>query len=130
AASEKLIPYDDVFRFPDNWPEIARNRDRMVALDRGETTEDLAAQRLLERRLPEISFDQIPLADAIDFLRDLTGANLYVNWGALQAAGVDTNTPVSTRLRDVRLSKALSVVLQDAGSRPVPSVKLDYTVED
>ncbi len=129
-AREKLIPYDDIFRYPDDWPELSERRDRLVAEEQSLSPEDIATQQLLERRLPEIRFERVSLEDAIDFLRDLTGANIYVNWGALQAATIDTSTPVTARLRDVRLSKALQVILQDAGSVPVPRVQLDYTVED
>lgn len=129
-AQEKLIPYDDIFRYPDNWPELSERRDRLVAEEQALSPEDVATQQLLERKLPEVRFERVSLEDAIDFLRDLTGANFYVNWGALQAATIDKSTPVTARLRDVRLSKALQVILQDAGSVPVPRVALDFAVED
>lgn len=129
-SQEKLIPYDDIFRYPDNWPELSRSRDRLVAEEQALSPEDVATQALLDRKLPEVRFDRVSLEDAIEFLRDLTGANIYVNWGALQASMIDKSTPVTARLRDVRLSKALQVILQDAGSVPVPRVSLDYAVED
>ncbi len=42
-ADEQLIPYDDVFRFPDNWPDISDMRDREVE-DKSASKEDQAAQ--------------------------------------------------------------------------------------
>jgi general secretion pathway protein D len=45
----------------------------------------------------------------------------------LEAAGIDRNTPVTTRLRDIRFSKALETILRDVGGG---TVQLTYTVDD
>src|SRR6185503_19872463 len=66
-------------------------------------------------------------SDVIDFLRDVTGANIFVNWRALEAAGIDRNTPVTARLRDVKFSKALQTILSDVGGG---TVKLGYTIDE
>src|SRR5439155_3600438 len=96
-----------------------------TAQERGEGTADQATQAQLDRKLPELKFDAIPFADVIDFLRDVTGANIEVRWRTLEAAGIDRNTPVTIRLRDVRFSKALSSILGDVGGG---TVKIGYTV--
>lgn len=131
-ADEKKIPYNDIMTYPTEWPELSKRRDAQVAIDRGETAEDLQMQAMLNRHLPEVRFEKVTLADAIDFLRELTGANIYVNWGALHQQNIDESTPVTARLRDVRLAKALQVVLQDAGSGADGGtpVKLDYSLEE
>jgi beta-lactamase regulating signal transducer with metallopeptidase domain len=85
-----------------------------------------AVQALLDHRLPEVKFDAVGFSDVIDFLRDVTGANVYVNWRTLEAAGVSKNVPVSIRLRDVTFAKALRTILEDAGGE----VALDYSVDD
>ena len=41
-----------------------------------------ATAALLDRRLPELRFNANALSDVFDFLRDATGANLYVDWPA------------------------------------------------
>jgi hypothetical protein len=69
----------------------------------------------------------VPLSDAVEFLRDVTSTNLFVNWKALEAAGVDRNTVVTARLRDVKFAKALKTILNDAGGG---TVKLNYEVDD
>ena len=127
AAEEKKIPYSDVLAYPVNWPDIVEMRDAAVKEERGQKPEELAVQAQLDRRLPEIRFDAVAFADVIDFLRDITGSNIFVNWRALEAAGVDRNAPVSARLRDIKFSKALSTILQDVGGG---QVTLGYTISE
>src|SRR5207245_8575676 len=127
SAEEKKIPYTDIMVYPTNWPDISDLRDREVMSERRGGGEDLQAQALLDRRLPELRFDQAPLADVIDFMRDVTGANLAVNWRTMEAAGIDRKTPVSARLHDVRFAKALAAILADAGAS---AVKLGYTIDE
>jgi hypothetical protein len=69
----------------------------------------------LAKQLPELRFDQIGFSDVVDFLRDVTGANIQVDWASLEKVKVDRNAPVSARLRDVKLSKVLDVFLADVG---------------
>ena len=73
-----------------------------------------ALDQLLRKKMPEVRFDAIALSDVIDFLRDVSGANIAVDWRRLAAAGVKEATPVSARLRDVPFQKALDVILADA----------------
>ncbi|HSU67322.1 MAG TPA: hypothetical protein VLJ39_10650, partial [Tepidisphaeraceae bacterium] len=127
AAEEAQVPYDDVLRYPTDWPDISDRRDRTVAAEGGASAVDRALQTSLDRKLPEVKFDGVALGDVIDFLRDVSGLNLFVNWKSLEAAGVDKNTPVTANLRDVKFSKALSVILsQSVGSG---QTQLGYTVD-
>lgn len=71
--------------------------------------------RTLARALPEMKFDGVGLADAIDFLRDVTAANIHVDWRALEEAGISRDTPVNIRLRNVSLRKVLNMLLNEAG---------------
>ncbi|MGH7213518.1 MAG: hypothetical protein ACREIT_01960, partial [Tepidisphaeraceae bacterium] len=99
AAEEKKIPYDDILRYPLNWPDIVEVRDESVRLEQGVDETDQAVQAQLDRQLPEVRFDAVGFSDVIDFLRDVSGANIFVNWRALEQAGVDKNARVSARLR-------------------------------
>lgn len=80
--------------------------------------EDPAAKALLSRKLPEVKFDQIPLGEVVDFFRDTLGVNVFVNWRALEAAGIARDEPVTMRLKDVALRDC--AVTDDArrGSEP------------
>lgn len=83
--------------------------------DEGKAGKALAAQ--LDRQLPELQFDGIGFGDVIDFLRDVSGTNIVVNWKALEAAKVDKNAPTTLKLRNVKLSKALQLVLDAAAQK-------------
>jgi hypothetical protein len=87
---------------------------------------DAAVHAALDKRLPELRFDNVGFSDVVDFLRDVTGTNIFVNWKKIEAAGIDRNTPVSARLGDVPFRKALRVVLDNLSDR----VKLDFTVDE
>jgi general secretion pathway protein D len=126
-AAEKMIPYNEIIRFPENWPDLSATRDRTVAMERGEGQQDAVVQAQLDKRLPELRFDAVGLTDVIDFLRDVSGANIFVNWRALEGATIDRNAPVTARLRDVPFRKALDIILQDVGGG---TVKLAYTVDE
>ena len=71
--------------------------------------------QLLSQRLPELKFQGVTLGDAIDFLRDVSGANLNVNWKALEGAGVTRDTQVNLHLNGITLRKALELLLSEAG---------------
>ena len=66
-------------------------------------------------------------ADVVDFLRDVSGANIFVNWRALEGVGIDRNAPVTARLRDVKFSKVLRTILDDVGGG---TVRLGYTIDE
>jgi protein involved in polysaccharide export with SLBB domain len=79
---------------------------------------------MLDRKLPEVTFDGVPLTDVVDFLRDVTGANIFVDWRALEAAGIDRKALVAARLKDVAFKDALAVVLRGV------SHDLRYTIQN
>jgi hypothetical protein len=86
-----------------------------------------AAQAQLDRRLPEINFNGNALGDVMDFLRDVSGANIFVNWKSLETVGIGRETPITVRLKGVKFSTVLSVILSDASGGPT---KLAYTIDE
>ena len=69
----------------------------------------------LARRVARIDYDNNSLSTVIDAFRDMAGANIHVNWKALEAVGIDRNTPVSIHLNNVPLRKVLKTILKDLG---------------
>lgn len=67
------------------------------------------------RPVKELNFDQIALTDAVEYFRDLTGLNIDVNWKALEEVGLGKDTPVSLRLRGVKVGVAIQKTLDAAG---------------
>lgn len=128
-AEENKIPYMDILRYPDNWPEISDKRDRAVAAERRQGGgEGLGPQAALDRNFPELNFKKQGLAEVIDWFRDNTKANIFVSWSALEAAGVKPDAPVEVQFHQpAKFAAVLKRVLNEVGG---PKVKLGYTVED
>src|ERR1700761_3363117 len=57
-----------------------------------------------DRRLPEINFNGQEFADVMGFLRDVSGSNIFVNWRALESAGVSKDAPITAHVKDMRFS--------------------------
>src|SRR5690349_7810422 len=87
-----------------------------VPLATAETVSARARRSALDQVLPEVNFANVALKDAVDFLRDVTGTNIHVNWRAIEAAGVAQDTNVNMRLREVQFRKALNLLLSEAGA--------------
>jgi type II secretory pathway component GspD/PulD (secretin) len=73
----------------------------------------------------ELNFDGAPLSKVIDFLRNISGTNLVVDWKTLETAGVQKDTPISLQIRDVTLRKMLQLVLNQAS----PNAPLSFAVD-
>ena len=71
-----------------------------------------------------IDFKEVAFADAVDYLRDVTGLNISVNWRALEEAGVSKTDPVTLRLKNVTVRQVLKLMLQN-----VAPGKLAYSVD-
>jgi type II secretory pathway component GspD/PulD (secretin) len=122
---DEMIPYSQLLIYPEDWPELSRRRQ-------GETTSNespanIKARERLDQNLTDLSADQQPFERVIGYLRESTNTNIFVNWTALQGAGVDKNTPVSVNLRDVPFRKALLTVLSEVGGG---QSNLGYTIDD
>jgi type II secretory pathway component GspD/PulD (secretin) len=122
--AEEVVPYADLLVYPENWVDITRTR--LGDQSQQDSSANRTARARLSENLKEIAADQQGLEKVINFLRDNTGTNIFVNWKALEAAGLDRNTPVSVSLRDVPFSKALTTILASVGG----TANLSYTVDD
>jgi beta-lactamase regulating signal transducer with metallopeptidase domain len=75
----------------------------------------------------QIRFNSNKLSDVLDYLRDTTGTHMYVDWPALQRAGVSREAPVTARLNDIKLSKALDLIFKSVEN---DTRKLGYAVNE
>jgi hypothetical protein len=81
----------------------------------------------LDRRLPEVRFDGVPLEKAIDSFREQLRANLVVNWDAMHQAGIEKSTPIKLHLWDVSLRQALAVLIIQASDG---KAAISYQIDD
>lgn len=73
--------------------------------------------RGLERVTPRAQF-HAGLADAIEFMRDITGLKLDVQWDKLKAIGITEKTPVTVNLRNAKMYVVLTAILNSATAKP------------
>jgi hypothetical protein len=82
---------------------------------------------LLNRKFPEIRFRQATLAQAVEQLRERTGADFVVDWKALDAAGIGRGAPVDLVLYNVKLAKTLNILLD---TQATPTSRLGYEADE
>ncbi len=58
----------------------------------------------------EVDFVETPLNEAMDYLREMTKANIYVDQLALKEASLDSATPVNMTLKDVSVATVLELI--------------------
>jgi hypothetical protein len=85
--------------------------------------------RLYATTVPAQDFARLPLAEAFDHLRDDSGAEIFINWRALAAAGINKDTPVALRTSATRLEPAVRSVLDQAQAKR-PGVRLDFCEDE
>src|SRR5438874_12771016 len=90
--------------------------------------EPAASPRAYDRAMPELRLNSTGLSDVIDFLTDTTGVNFSVDWKALATANVTKETPITLRLGNVSLRKALQLILQQAAGAGVLTFYVDQGV--
>lgn len=88
----------------------------------------VAPGRALAAKLPDIKLDNIPLSDAIDFVRDVSGANIHVNWRALELLNVTRQMPVSVQLFNVTTRRVLRSLLDETGAGEMLTFYVDEDV--
>lgn len=108
----------------------ASHDDSAAALSPMSTTMPAAAQSrmdvALNQRLPAVRFEDAPFEQAISQLGKTGNVSFAVNWPEVEQAGVTRKSPVSTRMREVSLRKAIATVLVEAAGGPG---LVDYVVE-
>jgi hypothetical protein len=73
------------------------------------------AATALARTVPEVKINAVSLESAIDFVRDITGLNIHVNWRALEMLNVTRETPVTLKLANVSARRVLRALLDETG---------------
>src|SRR5690606_8856424 len=111
---EATIPYNDLITYPSDWPQLTETR-LMGIDDDGESATNRAVFARLRDPIP-VDFNAARLEAVLEYFRNVTGVNLFVNWSALETAGVERDTVVTLQLSNVPAEQALRLVLQQAGT--------------
>jgi len=87
-----------------------------------------SARAALSSRISAAKLDNVPLTDAIDFLRDIARVNINVDWKSLAAANITKETQINLNLHDVSAGKVLSLILSEAGPGDLLTYYVDQNV--
>jgi general secretion pathway protein D len=124
---ESEIPWYELLLYPRDWREITARRQPFGADQAGgESDADRAVRQKLNQKIQKLDFSDTEFANVIEFLRDISGVNIVPKWQLLSAAGIDKTAAVNVHLTDVRLDKALKVILEDVGG----ANPLGYIIDD
>ncbi|QDU63536.1 hypothetical protein Pan216_44160 [Planctomycetes bacterium Pan216] len=126
SVERAAIPMSDAspIHFPPArvWEELSARRKKYESVD---LTPVSPAEAKIRRALTQpvsVDFQDTPLRDVIEFLRDLTGANIVIDQNGLDELGLDPDVPTTLHLESVSLKSALRLIL-----RPM---ELTYLIED
>lgn len=70
--------------------------------------------RLLNQRIPETSFNELPFEFTMHALEDMVGINIMVRWDTLEGAGVERDTPITVKAKNLTFSQVLYLVMNEA----------------
>ncbi len=125
---ESETPWYELLRYPRNWREITEKRKRFSAGEMSESEKDRRTRKQLQRVIRNVDFSGIALENVLNFLRDVTGANIVPNWEVLEGRNITRKTEVTAeKLAEVSGQTLLEVVLENVGGT---QVQLGYVIED
>lgn len=110
---EALIPYPELLIYPDEWPEITQRRLADLDSMGADSEQNRRVAQQLRQPVP-VNFEANKLSNVIDYLRNTTGVNFFVNWPALETAGVEKDLPITLQLNNIPAEQALRLVLSQA----------------
>lgn len=91
----------------------------MEALAGGQRGGGGKADAVLKRRMQApvtAEFQDARLEEVLHFVADLGKVNVHPKWRALEAAGIQRDSPVTVTVKDVPLGSLLQLALADAGN--------------
>jgi type II secretory pathway component GspD/PulD (secretin)/tetratricopeptide (TPR) repeat protein len=123
---ESSIPHNELILYPPDWPQLTYNRTQLETGGAGESEINRRVIDKLQQPIP-IAFENNRFENVVEYLRNVTGVNIFVNWRALEDAGIERGAPVTLQLANVPADKALSLILDQVGG---DLVKLGYNIDD
>jgi uncharacterized membrane protein YgcG len=79
--------------------------------------------QLLDKRIPETRFEEQPLEQVMEFIKNFTQMNVVVRWQILEDAGIERDKPITISVREVPLRVVLWLIMNEAGGT---DLKLAY----
>lgn len=77
---------------------------------------------ILNQRMPEVSFEDAPFDQVLDWIANITGLDIVVRWEQLENQGVERDKAITVRVKNLRLTQVLWMIMNEVGG----DVKLAY----
>ena len=120
------VPFPDEppIRFPpaEVWKALSERRRKWATVD---LKKDSPNEQRIQRALSEpteVAFNDNPLEEALNYLKDLHGIEIWIDKEALSADGIATDQQVNLNLSGISLRSALRLLLEP--------LLLTYVIED
>lgn len=97
------------------------------ASDANPATQPNGGRQNLNTILESVEMKRVPLSQALAKLSQMTGGNFIVEWGALGAAQIGDDQPITINLHQVRGDVALKALVDQLGGE---REKIGYRVQD
>ena len=81
-------------------------------------------------RPAKVDLSDTPLTAALDFVHDLAGVNIHVNWRALELSGVTPDSPVTLKVQDVSPGKVLDLILASFNTGKDKFARLYWVIDE
>ncbi len=128
-ALEAKTPYGDILGGHAPWPELTAMRLKGLDENNDGAEANRVAQAAMQKTL-SLNNDDLTLEQVISLIRDTTGANIAVNWPALELVGIDQDALVSISLREVRAEQLLDFALAKVSSDAFDNDKAGFSISD
>ncbi|MBT3202136.1 MAG: hypothetical protein HN350_19710, partial [Phycisphaerales bacterium] len=116
------IPWRTLVKYPKDWKEVTGKRKPFDA------RQQAAFDKSFGATVSKLDFEDMELNQVIQFLRDVSGLNIHVDWRALERENIKPQTTVTISAVDISFKQALESTLKKAGTENAP--ELDYVVDD
>lgn len=113
-----VIP-DSLMAYPSDWPAISFRRGEPLEFAESESDRAVLAT-LRETRLP-VDFTENAFEDVVAFIGNTARVDIDVDWESLADIGVDPDTPVTMRLREVPVETILDRVVAKVSDPDLPA---------
>lgn len=108
---EATIPFTELMVYPSDWPQLTQRRLADLGATSGESKVNMDVMAKLHEPVP-VNFTNNKLVNVIEYLKNTTGLNFFVNWNALTEAGIEQDTPITLELTNVPADEALALVIK------------------
>jgi len=108
---------------PDSVRTVTAQSEPRAAAPGGESVE-----AALARVIPSVVYEEVPLAEALNAVRDFLGVNMIVRWKLLEDQGVARDRPITLNLKNVKAERVLRLVLDEAANGAEIAYEVDENI--